>query len=175
MNSPHATAVHKHAAIAIPAPRRSASPDPFALSLETCLRLLKSKHVGRVVYTNQAIPAVTPVNYAFDCDTVVLRGAQGFLLEAKLPGAVVAFEVDDLDDGGCEGWSVLVIGLCALVTDGPRLEAVEKLPLNPWTSGEKPIVLEIDTQMVSGRRFLPGVDHTPRATWRDPAARTHLR
>ena len=47
------------------------------LSRTECLRLLASAKVGRVVYTDGALPAVTPVNFALDGTVVVFPTATG--------------------------------------------------------------------------------------------------
>jgi len=133
----------------------SASPDLIQLSSDECLRLLGGCEVGRVVYTDGALPAVTPVNYAFDGGRVVIRTAADSRLAAKLPGSIVAFEIDELDRRARSGWSVVATGPGRLVTDTERLSQVSRLPLVVWAPGERQVVLEIAAVRVTGRRILP--------------------
>ena len=120
-----------------------------------CRRLLRSGDVGRVVYTDGALPAVTPVNYVFDDDGVVLRTASGSRLAVKLPGSIVAFEVDELDRGARSGWSVVVTGPCHVVTDPERIVQISLLTLVPWVSSARSELLEITAGLLTGRRIVP--------------------
>jgi uncharacterized protein len=134
----------------------SVDPELIQLSSEECLQLLHTCEVGRVVYTDGALPAVTPVNYAFDDGRVVIRTASDSRLAAKLPGSIVAFEIDELDRRARSGWSVVVTGPGELVTDAERLIQVSRLPLVIWAPGDRQVVLEIAAVRLTGRRILPG-------------------
>ncbi len=122
------------------------------LSRRECFALLQASDVGRVVYTDGALPAVTPVNFVLDRDRIVLRTATTGQLAQKLPGAIVAFEVDQLERAARSGWSVVLTGPCERVTEPARLAEVDHLPLEPWVAGEMPVVLEISAAVVTGRR-----------------------
>ncbi|MFC4907067.1 pyridoxamine 5'-phosphate oxidase family protein [Actinomadura gamaensis] len=66
-----------------------------ALGRAECLALMGSVPVGRVVFTEQALPAVWPAAFALDGQSVVFRTTVGTRLDAALRGgAVVAFETD---------------------------------------------------------------------------------
>lgn len=67
------------------------------LGSDECLRLLGSVPVGRVVFTEKALPAVHPVNFLVHAGAVIIRSGNGRSLTAGVDGAVVAFEVDDID------------------------------------------------------------------------------
>lgn len=79
-----------------------------------CLRLLAGRSVGRVAYTERALPAVRPVHYALSGRHLVLHTGQD-TLAGRLDGQVVAVQVDDVDAGGAFGWSVLVTGTATVV------------------------------------------------------------
>ena len=53
-------------------PDGSAKCVPETLSDGECLRLMASVPVGRIVYTVRAMPAVEPVNFAFDNRQIVI-------------------------------------------------------------------------------------------------------
>jgi nitroimidazol reductase NimA-like FMN-containing flavoprotein (pyridoxamine 5'-phosphate oxidase superfamily) len=82
---------------------------------ERCLALLTSVPIGRVVYTDQALPAVTPVTFVLDGDEVTIRTASGSALAAAVRGAVVAFQADRIDPATLSGWSVTIVGRAHLV------------------------------------------------------------
>src|SRR5437868_8294177 len=80
------------------------------LSPEECLLLLGSARIGRIVYTDRALPAVLPVAFCLDGTDIVIRTAAGSTLAAATRNAVVAFEADDFDPDMRSGWSVTAVG-----------------------------------------------------------------
>jgi hypothetical protein len=127
-----------------------------ALGTTECLRLLASHEVGRIVYTDGGLPAVTPVNYAYDGSRVFLRTSETSRLAGKAPRTIVAFEVDDVDRSARRGWSVVVTGPCEAVTDEAELAHIDTLGLAPWASGEHKVVLAITTTIVTGYQIARG-------------------
>ncbi|MEU7863974.1 pyridoxamine 5'-phosphate oxidase family protein [Nonomuraea sp. NPDC049141] len=121
------------------------------LSHEECMRLLPSCPIGRIVFTDRALPAVQPVNFCLDGEDIVIRTAAGSKLAAATRNAVVAFEVDDFDSGERTGWSVTVVGY-ARVADDSQVARLERLPLTPWAhDGDHFIV--VTTVEATGRRI----------------------
>jgi len=103
------------------------------LSRDECLTLMASVPVGRIIYTQRALPAVELVSYALDHGDIVIRTDRGGKLAAA-HGTVVAFEADCLDPAGQGGWSVTAIGPCREVTDPAevaRLQAMGPALLGP--------------------------------------------
>src|SRR4051812_498819 len=92
------------------------------LSEAMCFALVAEAHVGRIVFTDRALPAVWPVTYTTEGESVVLCAPAGSKLAAVAPGTVVAFEVDDFRADSRTGWSVTFLGLAEPVTD-PGLRA----------------------------------------------------
>jgi len=119
-----------------------------------CLSLLRGSLVGRVVVTDRALPAAFPVNFALLGDDVVFRTTAGSKLEAASTGAVVAFEVDDLDPVRQTGWSVLIQGRAGLVEDPIDLARAGALPFQPWAPGRRLEFVRVRSELVSGRRLL---------------------
>jgi nitroimidazol reductase NimA-like FMN-containing flavoprotein (pyridoxamine 5'-phosphate oxidase superfamily) len=122
------------------------------LSRTECLRLLASAKVGRVVYTEGALPAVTPVNFALDGTVVVFRTATGSRLARATQGAVVAFEVDRIDEDSQRGWSVVVTGVAEPVGGTSELLRVEQRGLVSWAGVERSHYVRIVPAVVTGRR-----------------------
>ncbi|WP_079165892.1 pyridoxamine 5'-phosphate oxidase family protein [Streptomyces sp. NRRL S-31] len=125
-----------------------------ALDRPACLRLLGGVPVGRVVYTERALPAVLPVNFRLDADSsVVLRTSAGSDLVRAVDGAVVAFEADEFDAVTRSGWSVVVTGRAALVTDPAERERLAGSGLDSWMPVRDGVFVRIASDMVSGRRL----------------------
>jgi nitroimidazol reductase NimA-like FMN-containing flavoprotein (pyridoxamine 5'-phosphate oxidase superfamily) len=132
--------------------------DPAGLEVldtEECLRLLAQVPIGRVVFTDQALPAVLPVNFLINDGMIVLRTGAGSKLSAALRNAVVAFQADEFDAAARIGWSVTVIGQARLVRDGAELTKLSKLEFTPWAPGRRDHFVVISTEIVTGRRILP--------------------
>ena len=133
------------------------------LSREECLALLPTVPVGRLVFTERALPAVVPVNFVLSCGRIVIRTGASSSLAAAVRGAVVAFQVDDFDAQARHGWSVTVTGRAAEVTDPGELARAAELPLMPWVGGQLDHVIVVPVELVNGRRVGPAL--TTRAAW----------
>ena len=105
------------------------------LDQDECMRLLAFKSfVGRVGFVVDGQPYVLPVNYIADGDSVVFCTGSGTKLTALKGGARVAFEVDDSRPLYHAGWSVLVTGVAAEVTDEAELDRLRRGPLRSWAT-----------------------------------------
>lgn len=91
---------------------------PEYLSRRECLDLLARRTVGRVVFTERALPAIRPVRYTLIGTHIVLADTEPELAD-RLDGQVVAFQIDQeggrdpgvrLGDTAGGGWSVVVTG-----------------------------------------------------------------
>jgi nitroimidazol reductase NimA-like FMN-containing flavoprotein (pyridoxamine 5'-phosphate oxidase superfamily) len=134
---------------------------------DECFSLLRKAPIGRVAVVVGAVPAVFPVNYAVLDRDIVFATAPGAKLAAAIRGAVVAFEVDEIDRIDHAGWSVVVTGPCEEVVDPVDLNRIARLHLAPWAKGDRERVVRIRTHLVSGRRLshngagAPATDHVP--------------
>lgn len=127
------------------------------LDRSQCLELLASVPVGRIVYTEQAMPAIQLVNFVLADDTIVIRTAWGSKLAAAARHAIVAFEADRYDDSSRTGWSVTAIGRSRLVEDPAEIAHLDGLALRPWAPGRRDHYIRIATDRVSGRRVTSAV------------------
>lgn len=123
-----------------------------ALCPEECADLLRSVEVGRIVFTDHALPAVLPVTFVVDDDTIIVRTARGSRLARAAEDAVVAFEADEIQPRSRGGWSVVVTGEARIETDPSELERLDAL-LNPWVPGIKDVFIRIPFTLVTGRRI----------------------
>jgi nitroimidazol reductase NimA-like FMN-containing flavoprotein (pyridoxamine 5'-phosphate oxidase superfamily) len=122
------------------------------LSQRECLALLRTEQVGRVVFTERALPAVIPVTFAVLDDAIVLATSPGSRLARSARGGVLAFEADRLDPVTRTGWSVVVTGMAEFVAD-PAEEARVRTVLDPWAPGGHNLVLRLPLTVVTGRRI----------------------
>lgn len=121
------------------------------LARAECWSLVRRSAVGRVVYTHEALPAVALVNYAVLGDLVVFGVGERSKLAGLLTGQVAAFEVDDVDPATGTGWSVLVVGRTALVTDAAVTERVPPLAMYPSSLGGPEVYAGLSGEQVTGR------------------------
>ncbi|MET8762899.1 pyridoxamine 5'-phosphate oxidase family protein [Lentzea sp. NPDC004782] len=121
------------------------------LGREQCMALLKTVRVGRLVFTEDAMPAVQPVNFGVHRGHVVIRVAGGAKLRAATGNSVVAFEADDLDPDLRAGWSVTVAGHAELVADVDELVTLSGTWLQPWVDGRRDHFVRIRAERVTGR------------------------
>ncbi|MFD2080882.1 Nitroimidazol reductase NimA, pyridoxamine 5'-phosphate oxidase superfamily [Actinopolymorpha cephalotaxi] len=120
-----------------------------------CLRLLGQAPIGRIVFTEQALPAVQPVHYALDGDSVVIRTTVGSKLAAAARNSIVAFEVDQIDAGHEVGWSVTVVGHAEMVTEAKEIDRLAGLSLHSWSPAEPTHFIRVRMEMIRGRRLVP--------------------
>ena len=118
-----------------------------------CRRLLAERHLGRLAIPDFGGPVIFPVNYVFDQDLVIFRTDPGSKLDAATERESVAFEVDATEEGTRTGWSVVVRGTLADITDPAHLERLHTLPLYPWAPGDKTRYVRVLPHMVTGRRI----------------------
>ncbi|WP_084965946.1 pyridoxamine 5'-phosphate oxidase family protein [Thermoactinospora rubra] len=123
------------------------------LSRRECLELLASVPIGRIVFTDRALPAVQPVNFCLDGERVVIRTTTGSKLAAATRHAVVAFEADEFDAAERTGWSVTAVGHARAVHDPLERVRLAALPLEPWAPGERDHFIVVEVEQVSGRRI----------------------
>ncbi len=123
------------------------------LSKSECFELLAREHLGRVAAVDDRGPVVFPVNFILDRHMVVFRTDAGTKLDAACRGSRVAFEIDGTDAAAHTGWSVVVRGEAAEVTDLAELARLRKLPLAAWAPGAKTHYLRILPAVLTGRRI----------------------
>ncbi|MBA9002764.1 pyridoxamine 5'-phosphate oxidase family protein [Thermomonospora cellulosilytica] len=121
-----------------------------------CLSLLARAPLGRIVFTDRALPAVLPVNFALDGEDVIIRTGAGSKLAAAARNAIVAFEADDYDPATRTGWSVVLVGTARVVTNPAELARLRTLPLEPWAPGPHDDFIRIRAGLLPGRRIRHG-------------------
>ncbi|MBW8483432.1 pyridoxamine 5'-phosphate oxidase family protein [Actinomadura parmotrematis] len=117
-----------------------------------CRALLAAAPLGRVVFTERALPAVQPVGFALRGRELVVGVAPGSPLAGLARGTVVAFEADAYDAAGRTGWSVVVVGPARPARPD---EVAGALPVPSWPApaAVPDRYLVIGCELVSGRRI----------------------
>ncbi len=125
------------------------------------LRLISAGGVGRIAYMSRFGPAVLPVNYRWHDGAVVFRTARHSALDEDLKTGIaggdytVAFEIDEIDVPGRQGWSVLIQGPAHHVESAAERAAAEQSGVEPWPAGERELFVRIVPSRVTGRRIKP--------------------
>ncbi len=128
----------------------SATSGVEVLDADACRGLLSDDVIGRLGVVIGRRPVVVPVNYVFDGESIVLRTMPGSKIDVGQGPA--AFEVDGFDRATKSGWSVLVSGDLAEVTElDPEWRHVTSLPVEPWAGGERPAWLRLRPAYITGR------------------------
>ena len=118
-----------------------------------CRRLIAPGGVGRIAFGTLSGPVVVPVNFAVLDDTIVVRTAEGTIIDGHADEQV-ALEVDHIDEALCQGWSVLVRGPAHRVTHPAELRRLrEDAVVWPWAGGEREVYVRILPSQVAGRRI----------------------
>lgn len=118
-----------------------------------CRRLLITAPIGRLAFTEGALPTIQPVHFVVRDDRVVIPTRAGSKMEAANRGAVVAFEVDAYDDGTRTGWNVTVIGPSRVARETAEIRALDALGAVAWAPTDNPRYILIELAIVRGRRI----------------------
>ncbi|MEU8349334.1 MULTISPECIES: pyridoxamine 5'-phosphate oxidase family protein [unclassified Streptomyces] len=143
-----------------------ARPELDALTPGDCLARLAAHSVGRVAVPTPEGPAIVPVPYRLDGDTILFRAAED-AVAAGAPGHEVAFEVDHVDEASGRGWSVLVVGPARAVpgaaegrgSPGRRDAAAGTRPADAGAAergDEDGVRVRITPDHITGRHIHPG-------------------
>ena len=115
--------------------------------------MLQQAGVGRICVPGETAPEIRPVNFVLHERAIVVRTAEGMLLDAARRGVDAAFEIDGIDRLEHTGWSVIATGT---LRELPSDERIRALPLRAWASGDKDCFVALSIKDLSGRRVLSG-------------------
>jgi Pyridoxamine 5'-phosphate oxidase len=136
--------------------------DLEVLDREQCLELVRTVSVGRLVFTEHAMPAVQPVDFRWWRGDVVIRITNPVMLAAASGNRVVAFETDELDAEMHSGWSVTVVGHVQAIIAVPDLVELSWIFSRPSIGGRRDYFVRLRTEKVTGRRLRPEADDRQR-------------
>ncbi|MDT2007131.1 pyridoxamine 5'-phosphate oxidase family protein [Rhodococcus opacus] len=125
------------------------APDP-GLSLAECIRLLRSVSVGRMVFTENALPALRPVTFAALAGEVVIPADDVWF--ERFDGQFLTFEADGFDLSTRIGWSVVAMGKATHLSFSDSVARFRNRKAVPWSIHPSACHLVIDMEQVTGRR-----------------------
>lgn len=125
------------------------------LDEQECFDLVQAQTVGRLGFVADGRVQVIPVNYLLDGRSVVIRTAAGGLLtRVSAEVAAVAFEVDHHANTGGYGWSVLLNGQLATMTESEMAEVEGSARVVPWAGSDRSTPLRFSIATVTGREVV---------------------
>ncbi|MFE9255333.1 pyridoxamine 5'-phosphate oxidase family protein [Streptomyces sp. NPDC006879] len=136
--------------------RQAAAPRRMRqLDRAEALRLLGTVSLGRIVFTERALPAVRPVSHLLDGEDIIVPIQDAGILTsltapAEVPGVVVAYQADAIDPVSHLGWSVVVTGFAEQIEEGPHLTDRYHGQPRCWGAHLTPGTLRIRPDLVSG-------------------------
>lgn len=120
------------------------------------ISLLASVPLGRIVFTDRALPAIRLVSHLVEDGDVIIRNDHDVAIVpadgAAARGTVVAYEADHVDPVTRAGWSVVVTGTATLITQPAGIARYER-GLRPSAGPGQWIRLHAG--MVTGHHFVP--------------------
>jgi len=119
------------------------------LEEKECLRLLGAAGIGRVAYTEGALPRIRPVSYAMRDHVVVIPTRAEDPLAHAVRGAVIALGVDDYDGKPGSRWNVTVVGRAHVGPAGDPPGTTEGPAADTW------LIMVQATLIIGGRTSLP--------------------
>jgi hypothetical protein len=130
-------------------PEDSPPAELFELDRPTCLALLTTQHVGRLII-DAAAPVIRVVNYAAFEHTIMFRSDPGPLIDTIVDRPVV-FEADMFDERTHSGWSVVVRGTARDLSSQLAGIGQAGASIDPWAPGPKNRWFGISIDDVTGR------------------------
>jgi hypothetical protein len=123
-----------------------------------CRRLLASVPIGRLGYTEAALPRILPVHFTVRGDDVVIGSLNGAKVRSAIRGDVVAFEADSFDPVLHEGWCVNVVGVSRILTDEADVAALDALAFAPWAPHQDRHYFAVRMDAIQGRSLARSYD-----------------
>jgi hypothetical protein len=134
-------------------------PEVEQLDEAECLRLISAGGIGRLAYSSRSGVAVLPVRYQLHEGSIVFRTPLGSPTDEDLRTGIanadyhVAFEIDEFDTAGQEGWMVYIQGAASHVdSQQDRASAWPPEP-QPPAGGTPEHFLSIRPTLIAGRRL----------------------
>lgn len=122
------------------------------LSQAECWAFLAASSVGRIAYSEAALPRIRAVPYIADDGSVIIamRRSATHPDLFDLP-TVVAFEAGEWARHGRRGWSVHFIGKARVLSDIEKADIAAR-GLTSWIDGEPAVMVRIGVEILSGTR-----------------------
>ena len=123
------------------------------LDRDACTRLLHASELGRLAVVLGGAPEIFPVNFRLDGDRIIIRSGDGSKVRA-VGHTKACFEIDGIDRVNKTGWSVIAKGRLEELDqyDATSFSKAVATGVEPWAGGDRPHVLCLHIEHLSGRR-----------------------
>ena len=128
--------------------------DTESLADSECLRVLRTRAIGRIGVTVDGVPWILPVSYSVHGNGVVFRTTVGTRFDDLVLDADVVFETDSADPAFQSGWAVLGWGRVSEITDPVELAELGQLPLRPWVRRDHYRWVHLEFTALTGWRIV---------------------
>jgi general stress protein 26 len=112
---------------------------------------LQRSSLGRLAVSSDNKPAIFPVDFYCDGNSILFRTAEGTKLADLVANDAVAFEADEHTTR--ESLSVIVEGRAHVVTDESEIRDADRATLPRWIPIAVPVYVRIVPTKIHGRRF----------------------
>jgi hypothetical protein len=119
-----------------------------------CWRLLSTRPVGRLGFTDRALPEIRPTHFVVRDEQLVLATLNDRKVVSADRRDVVAFEVEDYDPDTREGWWVSTVGRAGLITDRAEIDDLDRLDFTPWSDHPHRHYIAVQIEALHGRRLI---------------------
>lgn len=135
-----------------------------------CRQLLATARLGRLGFTDGALPAIVPVAVAVHDGSAFIPTPHGGSLMSAVRGAVVALQVDSYRDIIGTGWTVTAVGPARVIRHPETVAAIDALDLFPAAGEIARGYVALQLMLLRGwrtgtsgshRRGKPAASHAP--------------
>jgi len=123
------------------------------LTREECWGYLRRARLGRLVFTEAALPAVVLVPFAVVGEELVVATTSGSRTAVTALRQVVAVQVDDADALTRTGWSVTAVGSSHRMGDTHLAATLRAGGLVPWAPTAWATYTAISVRLLKGSRL----------------------
>ena len=117
-----------------------------------CEELLAGRTTGRVAWNSRTVPRCFPSTMGCTPATSCSESLPMACCPSWTDTANVAFEIDDIDEAGGTGWSVMVRGRAQLVASSAVLANLwADSGVVPWAPGTRNVFIAITPRSITGR------------------------
>lgn len=120
-----------------------------------CQELLAGATVGRLGFTDGAMPAIEPVSFAVHDADVVIPARLGSALVSAVRGSIVAFQIDSFRDDTRTGWTVTLVGPTRVVSAPDAVAELDDLWPYERETGKGHCYLAVEPGLFRGVRTYP--------------------
>lgn len=125
------------------------------LDQQQCQQLLGTAVLGRLGFTDGALPAIEPVSFTLHGGEVIIPARLGTALVSAVRGSVVAFQADSFRDDTRTGWTVTLVGPSRVVSAPDSVAELDRLWPLPRETGEGHCYLAVEPGLFRGVRATP--------------------